>query len=223
MIQYFPSNWLPLVGMEFEKSYFKALVTEVESAYQEFPNQIFPLPDQVFKAFQLCSPENLKVIIVGQDPYYTKGFAHGLAFSVATSARRPPRSLLNIFKERASDLELKDAPNVNLESWAKQGVLLLNAVLTVRENLPNSHASMGWETFTDAVMNSINCQAKHVVFLLWGTHAKKKLNLINQENHLVLCAAHPSPLSANRGFFGCRHFSKANDYLMENGRSPIAW
>jgi len=223
MIDGFPVQWLPLVGKEFEKPYFNALQSAVESAYNEFPNQIFPPREQVFHALHLCPPENLKVIVVGQDPYPTKGFAHGLAFSVASNTSKLPRSLLNIFKERSSDLEIKDRPDGNLESWAQQGVLLLNSVLTVKENQPNSHASLGWEKFTDALLQSINFKKDPLVFLLWGEQAKKKMNLLHAANHLVLCAPHPSPLSANKGFFGCRHFSQANNFLMENGVSPIGW
>jgi uracil-DNA glycosylase len=223
MIPYFPANWLPLLAHEFEKPYATALFEAVANEYSQFPDQIFPPAEELFSAFRYCNPNDLKVVIVGQDPYPTKGYAHGMSFSVAESTKKIPKSLNNIFTELHLDLHGDFPENGNLQRWAFQGVLLLNSVLTVKENLPNSHAHLGWEQFTDAVLKAINSSHNHLVFMFWGNAAQRKIKFVNTNRHLVLCAPHPSPLSAYRGFFGCQHFSKANEYLRSNQLSPVAW
>ncbi len=185
-------------------------------------NRVFPAQDFIFKAFDSCSFEDLKVVILGQDPYHGANQADGLAFSVPKGFKLPP-SLRNILKEIASDLNHEAQVKDDLSSWANQGVLLLNSILTVREGEPASHHKIGWEKFTDAVVNVINEQKKAVVFILWGNYAIRKGEIINREKHLVLTAAHPSPLSAYQGFFGCKHFSKANEYLSKQNQTPIKW
>lgn len=184
--------------------------------------EIYPKSENVFKAFELCHFDDLKVVILGQDPYHGEGQAHGLAFSVPEGIDVPP-SLKNIFKEIADDLKLPVPENGNLERWAKQGVLLLNSVLTVNKNQAGSHRNMGWEKITDRIIKTISDEKKSVVFMLWGNYAKEKEQLINKEKHMILTAAHPSPLSAYKGFFGCQHFSKANAYLEAKGIARIDW
>jgi uracil-DNA glycosylase len=176
----------------------------------------------IFTAFDKTPPDRLKVVILGQDPYHNPGQAHGLSFSVPDGVTPPP-SLLNIYKEIAADIGLQLPRKGNLEKWAEQGVLLLNAALTVRANEPGSHAKIGWMDFTDAVIRAISERKEHIVFLLWGRFAQEKQVLIDETKHLVLKAAHPSPFSAEKGFFGCRHFSKTNEYLVKNGIDPIDW
>ena len=214
-------SWKLRLKDEFEKPYFKSLTDFVKQEYRR--HSCFPKESDIFNAFNLCSFENTKVVIIGQDPYHGIGQAHGLCFSVNDSEIHPP-SLKNIFRELETDLSLKYPKKGNLESWAKQGVLLLNATLTVRAHDPGSHQNKGWETFTDAVIELINNKKQNVVFLLWGGFAKKKIKLIDTEKHHVLTSGHPSPLSANRGYwFGNRHFSTTN-YLLEQAElQPVYW
>jgi uracil-DNA glycosylase len=218
VISYFPNNdWLPLLKNEFSKPYFIAL--------QEQLNQqvFFPAKEDLFKAFALCSFATCKVVILGQDPYHGEGQANGLCFSVNDGIAFPP-SLQNILKEIESDLQIPFPISGNLERWADQGVLLLNATLTVRESEAGSHQNQGWETFIDAVIQKISDAKENVVFLLWGGFAKKKGTKINRNKHYVLETGHPSPLSANRGlWFGNKHFSQTNAYLESLGKTPIKW
>lgn len=216
-------SWKKLLQEEFEKTYFKELTTSVREKYKEKPNQIFPKANQIFRAFDLCPPENLKVVILGQDPYPTRGHAHGLCFSVEENVRPLPKSLQNIFKEIQSDLGIAIPENGNLVRWAEQGVLLLNSVLTVEEGRPESHKGIGWEQFTDAVIEVINKQQNGIIFLLWGSKAIAKSDFIDTKRHRILSAPHPSPLSAHRGFFGCKHFSKTNQLLVQLGKTTISW
>lgn len=184
--------------------------------------EIYPDFDNIFKAFELCTFDKLKVAIIGQDPYHGEGQAHGLAFSVPEGIDMPP-SLKNIFKELAEDLNTPMPMNGNLERWAKQGVLLMNSVLTVKKDQAGSHRNIGWEKITDQIIYTISTKKNNMVFILWGNYAKEKEQLINKENHLILTAAHPSPLSAYKGFFGCRHFSKTNAYLRSKEIGEIVW
>ncbi len=184
--------------------------------------KVYPAPKHIFNAFDLCPFEKVKVVILGQDPYHGAGQAHGLSFSVPEGVRMPP-SLQNIYKELKSDLGVEMPESGNLEKWAQQGVLLLNATLTVRASQPGSHQGKGWEAFTDVVIQKLNDEREHLIFMLWGNYAKRKGEFIDREKHLVLEAAHPSPYSANSGFFGCRHFSKANTYLKEHQETEIQW
>ncbi|MFY7918046.1 MAG: uracil-DNA glycosylase, partial [Chryseotalea sp.] len=183
---------------------------------------VFPPGKEIFRAFDCCTFDELRVVILGQDPYHGAGQAHGLCFSV-NQGIKPPPSLVNIFQEIKRDLCKEMPPHGDLTRWANQGVLLLNATLTVRESSPGSHQKKGWETFTDAVIKKISEEKEHVVFILWGAYAQKKTELINTEKHLILSSAHPSPFSADRGFFGNKHFSKANAYLKQNGLTEINW
>jgi len=212
-------NWLKALQGEFDKEYFlklKAFLTE-----EREKSRLFPPGSLIFNAFNLTPFEDVKVVILGQDPYHGSGQAHGLSFSVPKGVKAPP-SLVNIFKEIHSDLGLPIPTTGDLEPWAKQGVLLLNATLTVRENQAGSHQNKGWETFTDAVIKTLSDQKEGLVFLLWGNYAKNKAGLIDASKHLILTAPHPSPL-ARGGFFGCRHFSKTNEYLKAQGKEPIDW
>ncbi|MBJ6118399.1 uracil-DNA glycosylase [Pontibacter sp. BT310] len=213
-------SWQNVLQDEFEKPYFKNLVAFVKDEYNS--QKVYPPGNQIFNAFKMCPFDQVKVVILGQDPYHGPNQANGLAFSVSDEVRTPP-SLINIFKEIKSDLG-KDLPaSGNLERWAKQGVLLLNATLTVRAGDAGSHQKKGWEQFTDAVVQKVNDEKEHVVFMLWGAYAQKKGAIIDPQKHLVLQSAHPSPFAADRGFFGNRHFSKANAYLIANGKEPIDW
>lgn len=213
-------SWKKRLHGEFSKQYFIDLVTFVRDEYQ---NQVvFPKGSEIFNAFSHCTFDNCKVVILGQDPYHGPGQAHGLSFSVREGVPFPP-SLLNIFKEINKDLDLSIPSNGNLERWAKQGVLLLNATLTVRAHQAGSHQKKGWEEFTDAVIKCIAEEKQDVVFMLWGAYAQKKAAFISDNHHLKLNAPHPSPLSAHRGFLGCGHFSKANQYLREKGLEEIKW
>ncbi|RJQ31970.1 uracil-DNA glycosylase [Candidatus Parcubacteria bacterium] len=205
-------------GAEYMKELKKKLAEELESGVI-----LYPPPKQIFNAFNLTPFDKVKVVILGQDPYHGKGQAHGLSFSVPGGVTPPP-SLGNIYKEIESDLGVKiDKTNGNLEGWAKQGVLLLNAILTVRANSPASHRDLGWEKLTNAAIKALSDKREHIVFLLWGKFAQEKEVLINKSKHLVLKAAHPSPYSASSGFFGCKHFSKTNDYLLKTGQEPVDW
>ncbi|WP_439882468.1 uracil-DNA glycosylase [Pontibacter sp. MBLB2868] len=213
-------SWQNVLQDEFEKPYFKDLVSYVKDEYNS--QKVYPPGNLIFNAFKMCPFDEVKVVILGQDPYHGPNQANGLAFSVSDEVRTPP-SLLNIFKEIKGDLG-KDLPATgNLERWAQQGVLLLNATLTVRAGNAGSHQKKGWEEFTDAVVKKVNDLKEHVVFMLWGAYAQKKGAFIDEQKHLVLKAAHPSPFAADRGFFGSKHFSKANKYLQEHGKEPIDW
>jgi uracil-DNA glycosylase len=216
-------SWRAVLSTEFEKPYFTELIQKVRAAYQEKPQQIFPKGTQIFRAFDTCPFHQVKVVILGQDPYPTKGHAHGLCFSVEPDVRPLPKSLNNIFKELQADLGLPFPENGNLIAWAQQGVLLLNSILTVEEGIPDSHKNFGWEIFTDAVIAQINAQKNNVVFILWGAKAAQKASFIDNSKHLILKSVHPSPLSAHRGFFGCRHFSKTNAFLRMTQQQEIQW
>jgi uracil-DNA glycosylase len=213
-------SWKPHLEQEFNKPYFEQLAAFVKSEYKS--NTIFPPAKQIFNAFELCSFDDTKVVILGQDPYHGFKQANGLSFSVSKEVRTPP-SLVNIFKEIESDLGHSAPADGDLTRWAQQGVLLLNATLTVRAKQPGSHQNKGWETFTDTIISILSDHKQHLVFMLWGNYAQKKEELIDTNKHLILKSAHPSPYSADRGFFGNRHFSKANAYLAEHGITPINW
>lgn len=217
------SSWHPVLLDEFNSPYFQVLQEKVAQAYLLSDPLVFPPLDQLFKAFEFCSWQDLRVVILGQDPYPTKGHAHGLCFSVASDVRPLPKSLNNIFKERSSDLQLPDLPNGNLEHWAQQGVLLLNSVLTVYEGQADSHKKWGWEQFTDAVIDKIATEKENMVFVLWGAKAQAKASRIDSSKHLILKAVHPSPLAAHRGFFGSKPFSKTNAFLRMLGKQEIQW
>lgn len=216
------SSWNRLLKDEFQKNYFKELWKNVDIMHKSKEYRVFPPQELVFNAFNHCHFDNLKVVIIGQDPYHKKEQAHGLAFSVPDGIEIPP-SLQNIYKEIESDLGTKAPTSGNLERWADQGVLLLNATLTVQEASAGAHQKLGWERFTDTVIQKISQEKEHVVFLLWGAFAQQKATLIDINKHLMLTAPHPSPLSAYRGFFGCKHFSKVNKYLIEHKQKPVAW
>ena len=213
-------SWQEVLQPEFDKPYFENLVGFVKQEYAS--RTIFPPAGQIFNAFNTCPFNNVKVVILGQDPYHGPGQAHGLCFSVNDGIPFPP-SLQNIFKEITSDLGIPAPKTGNLTRWAEQGVLLLNATLTVRASQAGSHQGKGWEEFTDAVIKTISEKAENVVFILWGSYAIKKKALINASKHCILTAPHPSPLSSYRGFFGCKHFSKTNTYLTSKGKTPIEW
>lgn len=215
------AGWKEMLREEFEKDYFKELTEFVRAEYTN--HKCFPKGGDIFAAFEYSTFENTKVVILGQDPYHGPNQAHGLCFSVNEGIATPP-SLVNIFKEIENDLGKAMPDSGNLEHWAKQGVLLLNATLTVRAHQAGSHQKKGWEQFTDRVIEIISEEKENVVFLLWGGYAKKKARKIDQSKHLILTSGHPSPLSANRGYwFGNKHFSKANEYLQANGKEPVDW
>lgn len=218
-----PISWSNLLNEEFHKDYFIYLSETVTKFYASETKRVFPPKELIFRAFDLCSFEKLKVVILGQDPYPTLGNANGLSFSVADSVKVLPKSLKNIFLEVQEDLKIEFPKNGNLERWANQGVLLLNTILTVDEGSPNSHRDIGWEQFTDAVIHKISTEKSNIVFLLWGTKAIAKKEIIDCNKHLVLTAPHPSPLSAYRGFFGCKHFSHTNQYFRKLGKTEINW
>ena len=214
-------SWKEALKSEFTKAYFLEIVNFLRT--ERMANKIiYPPGKLIFNAFDTTPFDEVKVVIIGQDPYHGQGQAHGLSFSVQDGITPPP-SLVNIYKELNADIGLPIPGNGNLTSWAKQGVLLLNASLTVRANEPNSHSKIGWAEFTNAAIKKISDLKEHVVFLLWGKFAQEKQVLIDETKHYVLKAAHPSPFSANNGFFGCKHFSKTNDYLIKNGIAPIDW
>lgn len=215
-------SWKEVLGDEFTKPYFVELEKFVEGEYADSQKAIYPETMRIFRAFELCPFDEVKVVILGQDPYHGEGQAHGLCFSVSNEVVRPP-SLVNIFKEVASDLRIKPQPSSNLERWAAQGVLLLNATLTVEAGKPGSHQRKGWEQFTDRVIQELSEKRSGLVFILWGRYAQQKGEKINTTKHLVLKAKHPSPLSAHHGFFGCKHFSKTNAYLVKADLKPIDW
>lgn len=212
--------WKNLLQTEFDQPYFESLAAFVKSEYAR--GTVFPKPKDIFAAFDACPPSSIKIVILGQDPYHGQAQAHGLCFSVPDGVAPPP-SLLNIFAEIKADLGKPQPPNGNLTRWAEQGVFLLNATLTVRADQAGSHQNRGWETFTDRVIQILAQERENLVFLLWGAYAGRKAELIPPARHLILKAPHPSPLSAHRGFFGCRHFSQANAYLKTHGQSEIDW
>ena len=215
-------TWHEAIGAEKEKAYFQKILEKVRHE-RRAGITVYPPERDVFNAFRTTEFGSVKVVILGQDPYHGAGQAHGLAFSVQPEIAVPP-SLVNIYKELATDIEGFQIPQHGyLQHWAEQGVLLLNTVLTVRAGVAHSHATFGWEVFTDEVIRQLDKEREHLVFMLWGSHAQKKGAFIDRNSHLVLTAPHPSPLSAYRGFFGCKHFSQANAYLQANGLEPIDW
>jgi len=214
-------SWKSVLKNEFTKPYFLEAVTFLKTE-KALGKTIYPPGSLIFNAFNNTPFSQVKVVLLGQDPYHGKGQAHGLSFSVPEGVKPPP-SLMNIFKEMHDDIGMPFPSHGNLTKWATQGVLLLNASLSVRENEPMSHSAIGWTLFTDAVISKISAEKKNVVFLLWGKYAQQKQELIDETKHFVLKAAHPSPFSAYSGFFGCRHFSKTNEYLVQNGIDPIDW
>jgi len=213
-------SWKEVLHDEFEKPYFIQLTEFVKSEYQQ--HKIFPPGKEIFNSFDLCPFKNVKVVIIGQDPYHGPGQAHGLCFSVKDGVDFPP-SLRNIFKEINGDIGTPIPRSGELTRWAEQGVLLLNATLTVRAHTAGSHQKKGWETFTDEVIRKVSAQKEHVVFLLWGAYAQQKGEMIDKNRHFVLESVHPSPLSASRGFFGNHHFSRTNQFLQSKGLSPVIW
>ena len=214
------NDWLSPLKEEFGKEYYKKLYQTVNEEYKT--HLIYPPADDLFNAFHFTPLHEVKVVILGQDPYHNEGQAHGLCFSVQKGVEIPP-SLLNIYKELQDDLNCTMPSSGYLKKWADQGVLLLNTVLTVRAHEANSHKGIGWEEFTDAAIRILNEQDRPIVFMLWGSNAREKKKMLNNPKHLILEAPHPSPLSAYRGFFGCRHFSKCNAFLIKNGLDPIDW
>jgi len=214
-------SWQASLSPEFKQSYMQDLNAFLQ-AEKDQNKMIYPHSSHWFHALETTPLDEVKVVILGQDPYHQPGQAHGLCFSVQAGVKVPP-SLNNIYKELQTDLNIPVVEHGYLESWAKQGVLMLNAVLTVEDSNANAHQGKGWEQFTDKIISIVNEQCEHVVFMLWGSYAQKKGAMIDSERHLILKAPHPSPLSAYRGFLGCRHFSKANQYLVDNNRRPIDW
>lgn len=214
------ASWKKALAEELTKEYFRALADFVRSEYQS--GVVYPAPKNIFAAFAACPFEKVKVVIIGQDPYHGPGQANGLCFAVPETVDTPP-SLQNIYKEVRSDLGINPLPSGDLTRWATQGVLLLNATLTVRAGIAGSHQDKGWEQFTDAVIQTLSKEREHLVFLLWGNYARKKGAHIDRNKHLVLESAHPSPLSAHAGFFGNKHFSQANAYLTAHHHVPIDW
>lgn len=215
------NDWLPFMQPEFKKPYYKELYQFVKEEYRT--RVIYPPAEDIFNAFHFTPLHEVKVLILGQDPYHNENQAHGLSFSVLPSQPEIPPSLMNIYKELQDDLGCYVPNNGYLKKWADQGVLLLNTVLTVRAHQAASHQGKGWEQFTDAVIEAVNAQDRPIVYMLWGKPAQSKAGMLTNEKHLILKAPHPSPLSAYRGFFGCRHFSKANEFLRQNGMTPIDW
>lgn len=213
-------SWKTILGQEFKKPYYQKLSQFVQEQYQN--KTVFPLPQDIFQALELTSFEDTKVVILGQDPYHGEFQANGLSFSVNKGVKIPP-SLANIFKELEQDMGVKTLKNGDLSHWAKQGVLLLNATLTVEQKKPGSHQNKGWEEFTDAVIAALAHKKEHVVFILWGSYAHKKGKGIDASKHLVLQSVHPSPLSVYRGFYGSKPFSSTNVYLEQTGQQPIDW
>ena len=214
------SKWKAFLRQELNTNNFQEIISALEIERKKY--SIFPKNDEIFNAFNFTLPSDIKVVILGQDPYHGKGQAHGLCFSVPSGIKIPP-SLRNIFKELQRDLNYPISSNGNLYSWANQGVLMLNSSLTVREKIACSHQKLGWELFTDSIIKKISAKKEGIIFLLWGAFAQKKLELIDQEKHHTLITSHPSPFSAYRGFLGCNHFSKTNKLLLKNKQQPINW
>ena len=215
------NDWLPYLKGEFGKPYYKDLYEFVKKEYSE--HVIYPPSDQIFTAFHLTPLSKVKVLILGQDPYHEPNQAHGLSFSVPVTQKKIPPSLQNIYKELQDEMGCYIPNNGYLEKWARQGVMMLNTVLTVRAGEANSHKDKGWEQFTDAVIRVLNEQDRPIVYMLWGSPAQKKASMLNNPKHLILKAVHPSPLSAYRGFFGCGHYLKCNQFLEENGLDKVDW
>lgn len=213
-------EWMNLIGEEFEKTYFHALRAFLLEEKRNY--KVFPAGAKIFNALNTTKPKKTKVVIIGQDPYHGIGQANGLCFSVNKGVALPP-SLRNIFKELIADVGIQKPTHGDLTGWAEQGVLLLNATLTVRENQAGAHQNKGWETFTDSIIAALNKEYSNLIFLLWGNYAKKKARIIDRDRHVVLEAAHPSPFAAHNGFFGCKHFSKTNETLTKLGKTPINW
>jgi len=214
------NDWLGPLQAEFRKPYYKELYYKVKDEYEH--TKVFPKPEDLFRAFELTPLSEVKAVILGQDPYHNDGQAHGLCFSVNPGVETPP-SLVNIYKELHNDLGCKIPDNGCLTPWARQGVLLLNTVLTVRAHQAFSHRGIGWEQFTDAAIRALDNENRPIVFMLWGRPAQEKAAMLHNPQHLILKAPHPSPLSASRGFFGCRHFSQCNEFLAQHGIEPIDW
>jgi len=214
------NDWLPALKEEFKKQYYTNLFEFVKKEYET--QTIYPPSDDIFNALHLTPLKDVKVLILGQDPYHEVNQAHGLCFSVLPGNQVPP-SLVNIYKELHDDVGINIPNNGYLEKWAKQGILMLNTVLTVRAHNANSHQNKGWENFTDAIIKAVNEQDRPIVYMLWGAPAQRKIPMLNNPKHLILKAPHPSPLSAYRGFFGCRHFSQCNEFLIKNNIEPIDW
>mgnify|MGYP001462552578 CR=1 FL=1 len=214
------NKWDQVLKEEFEKDYYKNISTILNTEYEDYT--IYPKREDVFKALELTDFDQVKVVIIGQDPYHGPNQAQGLSFSVAKGVKIPP-SLRNIYKELEADLGLELEKNGDLTNWAKEGVLLINSTLTVREKTPNSHKNIGWERFTDKIIEELNSRKKNIVYILWGNFARKKGQNIDRNNNLVIESVHPSPLSASRGFFGTSPFSRTNEYLIENNIEPIDW
>ena len=214
------NDWLPAMNAEFKKPYYAELYKFVKEEYSKVA--VYPPSDEIFSALHLTPLSKVKVVIIGQDPYHNEGQAHGLCFSVRPEVDIPP-SLVNIYKELQSDLGCKIPNNGYLIKWAEQGVLLLNTVLTVRAHQAKSHQGKGWEQFTDAIIRAVNAEDRPIAYLLWGRPAQSKMSMLDNPKHKVFTAPHPSPLSAHRGFFGCKHFSQANAFLQANGVEPIDW
>ena len=214
-------DWLPAVRAEFKKPYYRELYQFIRKEYES--GTVFPPADQIFNALHLTPLSKVKVVILGQDPYHNVHQAHGLCFSVPEDQREIPPSLINIYRELHDDVGCRMPQTGCLTKWAEQGVLLLNTVLTVRAHQPNSHRNHGWEQFTDAIIRAVETQDRPIVYMLWGTPAQSKAPMVTNPRHLVLKAPHPSPLSAYRGFFGCRHFSQCNEFLQAHAVTPIDW
>ncbi len=219
-MQFFKNTWDEKLEEEMKKEYFLSMLEKIDKEYQT--KNIYPPRNKIFNALKTTPFGEIKVVILGQDPYHGKGQAHGLCFSVNKGVAIPP-SLKNIYKEQHNDLGITQPNHGYLQSWAEQGVLMLNTVLTVEEGKPNSHANYGWQKFTDEIIKIVNTQSSPVVFLLWGRNAISKAKFIDKNKHLVLTSVHPSPLSAYAGFFGCKHFSKCNEFLKNHGIEPINW
>ena len=214
------NGWDKIINEELQKDYFQRVCAFVHEEYER--HTVFPPKKEVFNALSHTPPEEVRVVILGQDPYHELGQGHGLCFSVRKGVKFPP-SLVNIFKEMYSDIGVKSPVSGDLSSWASQGVMLLNTTLTVREGLANSHSKIGWNIFTDRIISEVNKIDRPVVYILWGANARSKKSLINNPRHFIIESAHPSPLSAHNGFFGSRPFSRANDFLTKNGQTPINW
>ncbi len=215
------NDWLDSVQAEFKKPYYKELYQFIKGEYSKC--RVYPPADDIFNAFHFTPLSKVKVLLLGQDPYHNEHQAHGLSFSVLPDQPEIPPSLQNIYKELQEDQGCTIPDNGYLKKWADQGVLLLNTVLTVRAHQANSHQGKGWEKFTDAIIQAVNAQNRPIVYFLWGRPAQSKIPMLTNPRHLILTAPHPSPLSAYRGFFGCKHFSQANEFLMKNGEEPIDW
>ncbi|WP_066759914.1 uracil-DNA glycosylase [Crocinitomix algicola] len=221
MIKFTDKGWEDVLRKQLASAEYKKLIENLSIAYSQ--NSILPKKEQVFRAFNLCSFKQTKIVILGQDPYPTKGHANGLAFSVAPHVSPLPKSLINIFKELNQDIPTKNRTAGDLSDWAKQGVLLLNTVLTVKEGEANAHANIGWQLFTDEVIKTISSNLDGIIFILWGKQAQNKTKLIDENKHHILKSPHPSPLSAYRGFFNSKPFSKSNELLALQGKAPINW